>query len=220
MTHLSTRTIILALLIVLGIAALPSTAGAAPSFVDKQVQANILLLQGYIDSYAITNRFAYPPVAMVRKGGGLTAPIWPANPWSGKTMVPGKARGTYTYRLTATGYALIGHLSKGSYKVTGGLPAWLSDERDMDSKMALALIEQYVDAWASTNGGLPPAEQVTQTGAVGAQPGVPIWPVDPWTGGPMSPGPAPGQFTYATANGTYTLSVHLSGGGSWSPPGR
>jgi hypothetical protein len=214
MTLRPTRIIFLGLLLALALAALPGTAGAAPSFVDKQVQADILLLRGYIDSYAIKNAFAYPPATMVRKGGGLVAPIWPANPWSGRTMVPGKARGTYTYSLTSTGYRLVGHLSRGAYVVSGGLPAWLRDERNAASRSGLALIGQYADAYALADAGVcPAADQVASSGAVGLQPWIALWPQDPWLHADMIAGGGAGQYSYVLgAGGTgYTLRVHLAG---------
>ena len=102
---------------------------------------NILLLQGYINTQAEKDGFVYPARADVKKGGALVAPLWPGNPWTGGTMVPGTSKGTYTYTVKAdlSGYTLVGHLSKGSYKVTGGVPKWLKDERDASSKAGLAL---------------------------------------------------------------------------------
>lgn len=217
-----TRIVLFASLLVLGLAAPAGAAGAAPSFVDTQVKANVLLLRGYIDEYAIENAFTYPPAAIVKKGGGLVAPIWPANPWTGRTMVPGRSRGSYTYSLTATGYRLVGHLSRGTYKVTGGLPSWLRDERDTASKIGVELLGKYIDQFVSGNGNRPPAaSQVSAGDAVGIQGGgVPIWPISPWTGTAMTLGTAPGQFSY-TVNGTsYSLSVRLAGGTSWTVPGH
>ncbi len=142
MTHRPIRIVLLVLLSALGLIALPAAAGAAPSFVDTQVKANILLLQGYINAAGLKNEFVYPAVATVKQGGGLAAPIWPANPWTGKTMVPAGSRGNFTYALTATGYRLVGHLSKGTYVVTGGVPDWL---RDDSAKTGASLLAQYVD---------------------------------------------------------------------------
>jgi len=215
MTHRPTRIVLLVLLSALGLAALPAGAGAAPSFVDTQVKANILLLQGYINAAAIKSEFVYPAVATVKQGGGLAAPIWPANPWTGKTMVPATSRGNFTYTLTAAGYRLVGHLSKGTYVVTGGVPGWL---RDDSARTGVSLIAQYVDAWARANGGASPAAgQVTHAGAVGTQPGMYLWPQDPWRHADMTQGTGAGQFTYVSHGTSYALSVHLAGGGSWSP---
>jgi hypothetical protein len=221
MTRRPTRIVLFAALFVLVLAAPAGAAGAAPSFVDAQVKANVLLLRGYIDEYAIKNAFAYPPAAVVKKGGGLVAPIWPANPWTGRTMVPGRSRGSYTYSLTATGYRLVGHLSRGTYKVTGGLPSWLQDERDTASKIGVTLIAEYVRSYAGDHAdALPTAGQVAADGDVGKQIGV-FWPVDPWTTAPMTQGTARGQYTYAAGSaGAFTLRVHLAGGTSWPAPGH
>jgi hypothetical protein len=215
MTHRPTRIVLLLLLSALGLAALPAVAGAAPNFVDTQVKADILLLQGYINAAAIKSEFVYPVVATVKQGGGLVAPIWPANPWTGKSMVPARSRGNYTYSLTATGYRLVGHLSKGVYVVTGGVPYWL---RDDSARTGVSLIAQYVDMWARANGGAyPAAVQVAAGGAVGTQIGVPLWPQDPWRHADMTLGAGAGQYTYVPRAGGYSLSVRLADGTTWSP---
>jgi hypothetical protein len=221
MTHRPARIVLLLLLSALSLAALPVAAGAAPSFVDSQVKANILLLQGYINAAAIKSEFVYPAVATVKQGGGLVAPIWPANPWTGKTMVPAKSRGNFTYSLTASGYRLVGHLSKGTYVVSGGLPAWLRDERNVASRIGVTLIAEYVQRYADSHAGaLPVVAQVAAAGAVGTQIGV-FWPMDPWTGAAMTQGTAPGHYTYlAGSGGAFTLRVHLAGGTSWPAPGH
>jgi hypothetical protein len=95
------------------------------------MKQNLRLLQVYIERSAAAKSFVYPAAATVKKGGGLTAPVWPGNPWTGAAMAPGKARGMYTYRLGAEGdsYTLVGHLSSGAFTLTGGTPPWLTDER-------------------------------------------------------------------------------------------
>jgi len=201
-------------------AALPQPAAAAPSFVDKQVQMNVLLLRGYIDTQAQVDGFTYPAVADVKQGGNLDAPVWPGNPWTGKTMAPGTTRGTYTYRLKAdgTGYTLTGHLSTGNYKLSGGVPAWLKTERDEAGKAGLALLQTYVEAWRAGHGGTPPAEaDLAASGAVGLQPGVPVWPQNPWKHAPMAQSTGNGDFAYTLTDGGagYTLKVHLAAAKDW-----
>ena len=203
-------------------ATLPAAASAATSFVDKQVQMSVLLLQGYINTQAEKNGFVYPARADVKKGGALLAPIWPGNPWTGGNMAPGTSRGTYTYTVKAdlSGYTLVGHLSKGAYKLAGGVPKWLKDERDASTKAGLALGQQYVEMWARDHQGVfPPAADVASGGAVGLQPGVSIWPQSPWTHAAMIQGPATGDFAYAlTGSGSgsgYTLRAHLATGKDW-----
>ena len=200
------------LAVVLVATALPATASADVSFVDKQVQMNILLLQGYINTQAAKAGFVYPAKADVRKGGGLVAPIWPGNPWTGGTLAPGTSRGTYTYTVKSdlSSYTLVGHLSKGSYKVTGGMPKWLKDERDAAAKGGLALLQQYVEMWARDHqGAFPAAGDVAAGGAVGLQPGVPIWPQNPWSHAAMTQAPAKGDFAYAPTAGGYSPARRL-----------
>jgi hypothetical protein len=98
---------------------------------DAQAKQNLRLLQVYVERYAARQGFVYPAASVVRKGGGLGAPIWPANPWTGTTMAPGKTRGSYAYAVGAGGssYTLVGHLSSGSFTLTGGAPVWLASER-------------------------------------------------------------------------------------------
>ena len=201
-------------------AALPAAATAAPSFVDQQVQMSVLLLQGYINTQAEKNGFVYPARADVKKGGALVAPVWPGNPWTGGNIAPGTSKGTFTYTVKAdlSGYTLVGHLSKGSYKVTGGVPRWLKDERDVSTKAGLALLQQYVEMWAGAHAGVfPAAADVASGGPVGLQPGVPIWPQSPWTHAAMTQGQAKGDFAYSLSGGGsgYTLRVHLATGKDW-----
>jgi hypothetical protein len=199
-------------------ATLPAVASAEVSFVDKQVQMSILLLQGYINTQAEKNGFVYPARADVKKGGALVAPIWPGNPWTGKDMAPGTSRGTYTYTVKPDlrSYTLVGHLSQGSYKLAGSVPKWLKDERDASSKAGLALLQQYVELWAASHQGVVPQVADVASGApVGLQPGVPIWPQSPWTHAAMTQGEAIGDFVYALTAGGYTLRVHLATGKDW-----
>ena len=135
-------------------------------------------------------------------------------------MAPGTSKGTYTYTVKAdlSGYTLVGHLSKGSYKVTGGVPRWLKDERDVSTKAGLALLQQYVEMWAGAHAGaFPAAADVVSGGPVGLQPGVPIWPQNPWTRAAMTQGHAKGDFAYSLSGGGsgYTLRAHLAAGKDW-----
>ena len=51
---------------------------------------------------------AYPPAVAVRPGGMFVAYVrpWPANPWTGRSVAPGRRPGDYRYRRTAHGYRL------------------------------------------------------------------------------------------------------------------
>ena len=121
--------VLLALACALVIGAAAPVAGALTR--DAQLKQNVRLLQVYVERYAAGKGFTYPAASVVRRGGGLTAPVWPANPWTGRPMAPGTARGAYTYTLAAGGasYTLTGHLSSGAFTVTGAAPSWLAAER-------------------------------------------------------------------------------------------
>lgn len=221
MTMRRSSILLLALVAILLVAAtLPAAASAAVDFVDQQVQMNVLLLQGYINTQAEKNGFVYPARADVKKGGALIAPVWPGNPWSGGTMAPGTTKGTYTYSVKTdlSSYTLVGHLSKGSYRVSGGVPRWLRDERDASTKSGLGLLQQYVEMWARAHAGsFPAGADVASGGTVGLQPGVPIWPQNPWTHAAMTQRQAHGDFAYSLAGGgsSYTLRAHLASGKDW-----
>jgi hypothetical protein len=197
-------------------AALPARA-AAVGFVDQQVQAGALLVQNYVNAYGQKSYFVYPTKAMVKKGGGLTAPVWPANPWNGRVMGPGASRGTYTYTPSTdrTRYTLTAHLSKGQYKLRGGMPPWFKGERDVAAKQGLLLLQRYIEEYASLHGTTFPAAADVTPAVVGS--GY-IWPKNPWTGAAMVTGPALGGFSYTqVAGGTsYALKVKLTTGWSTS----
>jgi hypothetical protein len=70
-----------------------------------------------------------------------------------------------------------------------------------------------VTAWAAnSNGVYPAATEVSPAGGVAQY--VDPWPVNPFTGQPMSPGTAPGDYEYEQVNGGagYRLVGHLSDG--------
>ena len=117
---------------------------------DAQTRQNLRLLKVYIDAYAGEHSFAFPAAAIVRRGGGLGAPVWPVNPWTRRAMAPGTGRGAYSYAPAAGGgaYTLSGRLSSGSYTVTGKAPAWLVDERDAATAEISTLAGRLADAQA------------------------------------------------------------------------
>jgi hypothetical protein len=203
----------------LAASAVSPQAAPALSRADLQMKQNVLLLQGYINTAAAKNGFVYPPKATVKKGGGLPAPVWPASPWTGRAMAPGSGKGSYAYSLAADGhgYALVGHLSSGSYTVKGALPAWLTGERaatttaqDRGIASGTALLWRYVGDWARAQGRLPSAVEFTPP--AGDDPYC-YWPRDPVRGNKMQPGTGPGEYTYTpSSDGSFTLAGHLTDG--------
>jgi hypothetical protein len=195
-------------------AAAPRPAAAAVGFVDKQVQAGGLLIQNYVNAYGMTHGFAFPAVSMVKKGGGLedATRIWPSNPWTGKLMGPGTARGTYAYTLRngGTAYRLTMHLSSGKYTFSGTMPPWFRTERNTASKQNLLLLQRYLDAYKTAHGDYP----LSLDPATLSSPSY-VWPANPWTGAPMTGSDALGDFSYTRLSASdFTLMVKLTTG--WS----
>jgi len=215
------RRLVPAILLTLACATLVGAAapGASALTRDARMKQNLRLLQVYIERSAAARSFVYPAAATVRKGGGLTAPVWPVNPWTGAAMAPGRTRGTYTYKVGAgaDGYTLVGRLSAGSFTLSGGTPAWLEKERlasgdvtaarDQSAELGARVIKGYIELWGMlSNGTAPAAGEVSRTGGVGQM--FAYWPANPFTGQPMAPGTDPGEFTYAAGvGGAYSLSA-------------
>jgi hypothetical protein len=212
-----TRRTLAALVAAAALVLLPAAAAPraeAISFVDKQVQAGGLLIQNYVNKYGAANKFVFPPRTMVKKGGGLpdSTLMWPANPWTGRTMASGTSRGTYTYTHGAGGisYKLTMHFSRGSYVFRGSMPTWLKNERDTGAKQNLLLLQRYVESYASSHGGYPVAADVDPaTFSVSY-----AWPKNPWTEAAMTQSADLGDFAYAQKNAGagYQLSVHVARG--------
>lgn len=221
MTRRLIATVLAAAVLALLLATAAPRAEAAMPFVDKQVMAGALLIQKYVNDYGQTNRFTYPPASMVKQGGKLPGAtfIWPSNPWTGKVMGPGTARGTYTYTLRGSGssYTLTVHLSGGNQKLTGGTPAWFKPERDTQCKQDLLLLQRYVEAFAAANGGVYPTADLVNATTFAAP--LYVWPVSPWSGSAMVQGAAVGDFSYAQVSGgaSYSLKV-MQTNGKWSEP--
>lgn len=213
------RRMIVALVAVAALALLLGAAAPraeAISFVDKQVQAGGLLIQNYIDKYGVAHEFVFPDKSMVKKGGGLpdATLMWPANPWTGKIMGPGTARGTYTYTLGAGGisYKLTMHFSSGGYTFRGSMPRWLKTQRDTAGKQNLLLLQRYLEASAASSHLYPATGAFTKEAFASY-----AWPFNPWTGQAMAVSAGLGDYSYAQKNaGTgYELTTKLSNGDTY-----
>ena len=211
----------------------------ALGFFDRQVKQNVLLLRGYIDRQAARNGFLYPTRAQVRKGGGLSAPVWPLNPWSGRPMAPGSGRGAFTYTPAAGrhSYTLVAHLSGGSYRLTGASPAWLATERarsaaelatvradltttqsqlaaaqDTEAELGARVVKGYIESWGFLHNATAPLSADISPAGVGA--GYGFWPKNPWSGGDMALGWSAGDLSYAHQSDgiSYAFAVRSSAG--------
>ena len=85
---------------------------------NQQCKQDLLLLQRYVEAYALVHSGAYPTADLVN-ATTFAAPfyIWPDSPWSGAAMTQGTSVGefSYTQQGGGTGYALKVMLSSGSW---------------------------------------------------------------------------------------------------------
>ena len=86
--------------------------------------------------------------------------------------------------------------------------------KDAAVKAQLMMIKTGIEAQIATTGAAPAdASQATLGGFVSP------WPTNPFTDQPMQEGEAPGDYTYSPGGGTsYSLSVHLSDGATYTAP--
>ena len=200
-------------------AARPPAARAADSGRVYLLRERLNLLMGYIERYANQRYSYYPPVRMVRRGGGLRAPLWPRNPWTGAPMAPGSGAGSYTYTVSTRKLSctLVGHFPGGTTSVRHEIPYSRKMQNDHRSREGVTLIQQYIERWAGAYGGLYPLPSaVAADDAVGQQAGVGCWPSNPWVHTPMARRNAWGDFTYqVTADqSSYAITVYYSRGGT------
>jgi hypothetical protein len=196
---------------------------ATPAAVTEEqlMRERILLLQGYIETYALGHYYEYPKAKGVREGGVLRAPLWPVDPWTGEAMRRGTTPGRYTYTVAADhrSYRLVGHLPDGDFEVKGAMPRTGFTAYRHREQEGLSLIRQYVIEWARRHDGLyPPASEVSREGGVGALRGDAFWPSNPWNHGPMIQSDAVGDFSYEVAAGRRScrLSLHTTPADDWT----
>jgi hypothetical protein len=197
--------------------ALPSSAGAT----DERVQTlreRLYLLDGYLEHFANVHYNYYPRSSEVRKGG-IRAPLWPRNPWTGAAMHSGGDSGDYTYVLARDrlSYDLIGHYPGGTVTVHGAVPQTRKMQNDHRTIEGAELIQRFIEQWIRSHGGVAPKPaQVAADGAVGKQGGIAWWPHDPWTHKPIARGRGWSEFSYAVdaQTGRYRLTMHFSRGGT------
>ena len=200
-------------------AAQPPVARAADSGRVYLLRERLHLLMGYIERYANERYSHYPPPGMVRRGGGLKAPLWPRDPWARGPMAPGSGAGSYTYTVTTRMLSckLVGHYPGGTIVVRRAIPYTRKMQNDHRSREGVTLIQQYIERWARAHGGLYPSPSaVAADGAVGRQDGVGCWPHNPWVHLPMAQSDRWGDFTYRVAadQSHYSITVHYSRGGT------
>ena len=195
----------------------PSTTSASDSRAEK-LHERLLLLDGYLEHYANAHYSCYPAVADVRRGG-IPAPLWPANPWTGRPMAPGRGSGDFVYsvserRLSCT---LTATYPGGTFTVHSAVPQTRKKQNDHRTIEGGELLQRFADQWARDHSGQAPAgAQMAFDAAVGTQPGVSWWPHDPWDHENMHQGTDWADFAYRVDpdTGIFSIIVHFSRGGT------
>lgn len=196
-------------------------AQAASSGSTYLLRERLCLLQGYIERYANMHYSYYPTVGEVRRGGGLPAPLWPRNPWTGRAMRPGGRVGDYTYRPAADrlSYTLVGRSAGGSIKLRGRVPNTRKMQNDHRTREGLELVRECIETWARGHEGLyPPVASVDAAADVGRHAGLRYWPHNPWFHTNMAQLRRKGDFTYSVSadRTSYAITAHYSRGGSFT----
>jgi hypothetical protein len=205
---------ILTLLVALVVAAVVRAPSAGSVTRDELMKTSLLALQGAIEKNGAARMYVYPHPNSVSPTGGLPSAFWPRDPWTGRRLTPGTARGHYTYVRAKDyrSYQLTGYLSDGrTFVVTGAMAHTPMLAYDHRGKEGLNLIFQYVKMWSrSHDGRLPTASMVRREGSVGRQRRDLLWPSNPWDHGAMEQRADRGSFGYVrSADGrTFTLNLH------------
>ena len=134
------------------------------------LRERLCLLQGYIERWANGHYSYYPPPRVVLRGGGLKAPLWPVNPWTGRAMVAGGGIGDYSYRPAKDrlSYRLSARHPGGTITLKGTVPNSRKLQIDHRTREGLELVQQYIEAWARSHNDLYPAvAEVDREGSVG-----------------------------------------------------
>jgi hypothetical protein len=192
---------------------------------DHRGEEGVNLIRQYVEDYAAAHDGVYPLPADVEADGAVGQEprhrYWPSNPWDHRNMTQRRDRGSFAYSVAAdrSSYELRLHraLKKGDYVLTGAIVAspWqrlLVSLQDEILRRSGRILRGYVDQWSLQHAGvLPAVDEMAPAAAVGAAHA--DWPLDPVAGGAMTPGTAPGSYSYAPgAAGAYTLTVHLHSG--------
>ena len=184
------------------------------------------LVRGYIDMWATLNNGCTPLLADLSATGlaTVTNGYWPGNPFTGGApMEVSGAVGDLAYARDADGvtYHLGAHLQGGEYTIDATAPQTIPDAihswKNELVKADVDRIASAVDAYARYNAGVyPEAVQVGQEGTVAVYLDAGLgWPQNPYVARSMQQSGYVGDFAYAKGVGSYTLTGHLWGGGSY-----
>jgi hypothetical protein len=95
----------------------------------------------------------------------------------------------------------------------------LAQARESAVKEGIHSLQVGVQSWTVDHGDKAPPPRVVRPDG-GVETYLDVWPTNPYSGGPMEPGEAPGQYTYERVDGGlgFRLSGHLEGGGDFTVP--
>ena len=184
---------------------------------DEVVVGGVEAIGNAVERYALDNNGSYPTPADVSVSGAIGHLVlqWPDDPVSGGYMnTGGKGEFSYSVSPDRTSYSLNAELVGGDEFDVGQWTSYLWEPllgmrdrfKDHIAQAGVQVIKDYVDVWRLTHAdALPSASELSEGGAVGLAHG--WWPANPWTGASMAAGTGAGSFQYATAAGSYTLTV-------------
>lgn len=210
---------VLFLLLVLCAAGATAPPAAPATSHTVLLRERLLLLQGYLERFANAHYSAYPAPGALRKGGGVPAPVWPRNPWTGAAMRPGSGVGDFTYTRTPDrlSYRLVGYYPGGSIVLRRSVPYTRKMQNDHRTREQVDFIRQLVQQWALAHKGrYPPVGEVAADGSVGELTGYRYWPHNVWTHKPIAISSRWGDYSYTVndARDRFTLIAHFSRGGT------
>jgi type II secretory pathway pseudopilin PulG len=176
----------------------------------EAVREGIATIRTGLDKFC-AGRYAYP-VASAVTPADLEGYVheWPLNPYTGRPMAQGHGAGDFSYWRDTSGlsFALAGHTADGTdIKYVHRVP----DDEEKRSIIAEGLhsIEVGIESYGIDHAGtLPQVTEVTQAG-LGAY--VDEWPVNPYTGLPMTQGTALGNFVYSLSPDAKSFQVTAFG---------
>jgi hypothetical protein len=189
-----------------------ATAPARAASPSRQMHEALMAMRGLIDRAAEFHFFVYPSEREVAEGR-LGGSWWPADPWTGARMTPGRGRGHYRYTRARDrrSYRLIGYVDGGRITLEGHMPKRIKLAYDHRGEEGLNLIRQYVEDYAAAHDGVYPLPaEVAAEGPVGTEPQRHYWPSNPWDHGFMSQRRDRGSFAYEVApdRASYTLRLN------------
>jgi type II secretory pathway pseudopilin PulG len=187
---------------------------AIPAFQHQRDKARaaavvegVSAIQAGLDAFFADHNNAYPvPSVVTRFGLHGYMDDWPINPYTGRPMTQGHGAGDFQYSVYDTGlsFDLTAFVANGTtIKVVHRVPAVQANARAIAE--GIHSIQVGIESYAiDHNGAIPATAEVTQVG-LGTY--VDSWPVNPYTGLPMTQGTGQGDFAYSASPGGHSFEL-------------